>query len=49
MQVCTCKTASYGCVHGFHDVKVGGEEDVKVALVDLQMRSAIVLLVERRL
>ena len=36
MRVCARKFACDGGVHGLHDLEVGGEEDVEVALVDLQ-------------
>lgn len=36
MQICSCKAPSYSHVHFLHDFEVGGEEDIKVALVDLQ-------------
>ena len=34
--VCAREFARDGCVHGLHDLEVGGEEDVEVALVDLK-------------
>jgi hypothetical protein len=36
VQVCAREATCYSCVHRFHDFKVGGEENVKIALVDLQ-------------
>lgn len=31
----SCELAGYGSVHEFHDVEVGGKEDIEVALMDL--------------
>lgn len=35
--VCARKLACDGCVHGLHDLEVGGEEDIEVALVNLEL------------
>jgi hypothetical protein len=36
VQICAREATRYSCVHRLHDFKVGGEENVKIALVDLQ-------------
>ena len=35
VKVCACEAPGYSGIHGFHDSKVSREEDIKVALVDL--------------
>jgi hypothetical protein len=40
VQVRPREAARDGCVHGFHDLEVGREQDVEVALVDLFTLSA---------
>lgn len=40
----TREFAGDGSVHHFHDVEVGGEEDVEVALMDLYLLSTCSLL-----
>jgi hypothetical protein len=36
VQVCAREATRYSGVHRFHDFKVGGEENVEVALMDLE-------------
>ena len=40
VRVCTSRSAGDGSVHGFHNLEIGGEKDIKVALVDLEWTSA---------
>jgi ABC-type oligopeptide transport system ATPase subunit len=35
MRIRTCELARDACVHFFNDIEIGGEEDVEIALVDL--------------
>ncbi len=37
MEVSPCKTPCYRSIHRLYDFKVGGKEDVEIALVDLEL------------
>lgn len=39
VRVRLCEAPGYAVVQGLYDVKIGGEENVKVPLVDLAMQS----------
>jgi hypothetical protein len=43
VQICACKATSYRSVHWLHNLKVSGEQNVEVTLVDLSFMLAVLV------